>query len=530
MRAQARIDTATRRAPAKTVGGYRLGPLIGSGHTARVFLGRKAGPGGFAKMAAIKIFDPSSAGDCGTATAFLAEARLTARVNHPHVRRVLDCGQAAESYFLVLDYVRGEPWSQVLSALSRDEALRPRLPVLAAHVFAQVCEGVYALHQVAAADDGPRGIVHGDLTPHNLMIGYDGSVHVLDLGAACAEGQHPASHCARADLRAYRAPEQMADSSVDRRADLWSLGVMLREAVSGESAKHSPARTGEDGCSASTPTATLREELGEDGPAAVAPELREIIEGALKRDLEARCFDARELGCALRRYLARAGEGSLEEELSRAMQRLFAKELERERTSIRRLAEEPRKALARAQGGNGSRMPKLAWVLGACAALAAGIYIGGRLVARPSSNATDRDRRPKAPPHLEMTESPLDLGTNERPKDLGAIAKRPNFGSIGQPADVVALEQRPDLEMSAAPPKVSSRTPAKSVVGVLVVGTRQGWAEVSASGVELGTTPLQTELPSGLQVLQVRPYGTGAAQRIRITVRPGRVTKLQLAL
>src|SRR5687768_1606967 len=133
----------TRRAPAaplpfegRTLGGFRIASPIATGGMATVFLGRKTGPGRYAQMAAIKVIHPHLAQNRELTEMFMDEARLASCVNHPNVCRVLDFGEAEGTFFLAMEYVRGETWASVLAAFRARREARLRLTPLTAHVLA----------------------------------------------------------------------------------------------------------------------------------------------------------------------------------------------------------------------------------------------------------------------------------------------------------------------------------------------------------------------------------------------------------
>jgi len=188
--------------------------------------------GGFKRMYAIKRLHPHLASDPDFRAMFLDEARIAGRLRHPNVVGVLDVGEDEQGPFLVMDYVDGLPLSNLMR-LARKSG-EPMPVQLCARLGVAVAQGLHAAHDVEV--DGEKlGLVHRDLTPQNIMIGWDGSVRITDFGIAKALGRttKTATGVIKGKL-AYMAPEQITAKSVDRRADLYSLGIVLFEMLSGE--------------------------------------------------------------------------------------------------------------------------------------------------------------------------------------------------------------------------------------------------------------------------------------------------------
>jgi serine/threonine-protein kinase len=314
-------------------GGYRIADAIATGGMASVYLARKTGPGRYAQTAAIKIIHPHLAKNRELAEMFMDEARLASCVNHPSVCRVLDFGEAEGTYFLAMEYVRGESWATVLPALIANADTNPRVVALGLHVLSQACEGLHAIHDAIGPDGRALSIVHRDVSPQNLLIAYDGSVRLLDFGIASAEGRaHTGSTEVVRGRYAYMAPEQMRGLEVDRRADLWSLGVMLYETLTGQNPFIRDTQI-------ATMLAVTQEPLP-NWPLQGHDELARIAQLTLARAPDERFSNARELGDAFTRLLGRSGESALGTELSRAMRKLFAAQIAEKRAALRELSGE----------------------------------------------------------------------------------------------------------------------------------------------------------------------------------------------
>lgn len=210
----------------RELGRYVMYGEIARGGMASVHAGRLLGPSGFARTVAIKRLHPHYARSADVVEMFLEEARLAARVRHPHVASVLDVIQLEDEIFLVMDYVHGES----LARLWRPD--RPLDPRLASAILIQALLGLHAAHETRDEHDTPLGIVHRDVSPQNVLVGQDGVVRVVDFGIAKAVARFdgmPSSGLIKGKLT-YMAPERLADEPlIDRRVDIFAAGVVLWE-------------------------------------------------------------------------------------------------------------------------------------------------------------------------------------------------------------------------------------------------------------------------------------------------------------
>ena len=284
-----RLPRYTFSPMALTLGGYQLVRRIAVGGMAEVFLALKTGPSGFAKQVAIKRILPHLASDPELVAMFLDEARLAARLDHPHIVHIHDLGVDAGNYYLAMEYVAGVD----VAAMGRAGNERgARVPdACAAALLEQAASALEYAHQ--------KGIIHRDVTPANLLVSWEGVLKLADFGIAKAEAR--ATRTAAGALKgkiAYMSPEQAGGGDVDGRSDVYALGVCAWELLCGRRL-HGAAddletlarvRAGE-----AEPVAAVRP----DAP----PALAAIVERALERDPDRRWPTARAFGEALGAWL-----------------------------------------------------------------------------------------------------------------------------------------------------------------------------------------------------------------------------------
>jgi serine/threonine protein kinase len=218
----------------RAVGRYRLTRAIASGGMATVYHALVEGLGGFSREFAVKICDPVLARDAEFAAMFLEEARLSARVHHPNVVATHDVGHDG-SLYLVMDFVHGCRLSALLAALAKTPGRTAQVPLsIAARILLDVLAGIDAAHAARDGDGRCLGIVHRDVSPQNVLVGFDGIVRVSDFGIARAASH--AAHTRRGVVKGkpgYMAPEQVTGDPVSRATDLFAVGVLAWEMLAG---------------------------------------------------------------------------------------------------------------------------------------------------------------------------------------------------------------------------------------------------------------------------------------------------------
>jgi serine/threonine-protein kinase len=212
-------------------GKYQLLRKIASGGMGQVFLALEKGAG-FERLVVLKLILPHLAEDEDFLTMFLEEARLVARLAHPNLITILDLTEIDNRYCLAMEYVQGED----VRRLEKHARLASKpLPVgLALRIIAEAAAGLDYAHQARDAQGKPLRLVHRDVSPQNILVGFDGGVKVIDFGVAKAAGS--TSQTATGVLKGkypYMSPEQANGLHVDARSDLFALGVVLWELITG---------------------------------------------------------------------------------------------------------------------------------------------------------------------------------------------------------------------------------------------------------------------------------------------------------
>ncbi|HEX7837698.1 MAG TPA: protein kinase, partial [Kofleriaceae bacterium] len=210
------------------LGKYEILTPLASGGMARIYIARSTGIGSFERHVVLKMILPERAHDETSVQMFLDEARLAASLNHQNVAQVFEVGKDGDIHFLAMEYVHGQ---DLRALLAKAGSTGTRVPLeLALTVVAGAAAGLEHAHERRASDGTPMGIVHRDVSPSNIMIGYDGAVKLLDFGIAKAAARSIETQSGIIKGKfAYMAPEQCRGRDVDRRSEVFSLGIILYE-------------------------------------------------------------------------------------------------------------------------------------------------------------------------------------------------------------------------------------------------------------------------------------------------------------
>jgi serine/threonine-protein kinase len=214
-------------APTTMLGGYQVLRHLATGGMAEVLLARATTATGQHHVV-IKRIRPDQAKDERFVQMFLDEARIAAMLQHPNIVRVYDIGEDRGEFFFAMEYVHGEDLRKVLMEIHKR---RDQLPIaLVTGVVAGAAAGLHHAHKQIGADREPLGIVHRDVSPANILLGYDGSVKVADFGIAKAALRTVETRSGTLKGKvSYMSPEQVTGKAIDRRSDVFALGVVLYE-------------------------------------------------------------------------------------------------------------------------------------------------------------------------------------------------------------------------------------------------------------------------------------------------------------
>lgn len=214
--------------PGRRVGKYEVVSRIAMGGMAEIYLARATGIEGFQKHVVLKRILPQFAQNETFVKLFLNEARVAATLDHPNIGSVYDIGQTDGVYFFTMEYLHGEDTGHILTELARR---RVRFPIeFALTIISGVCAGLQFAHEKKGPDGKPLGIVHRDISPSNVVVTYDGGVKLVDFGIAkiTASSEMTGTGSLKGKI-AYMSPEQCSSQPIDRRSDVFSLGVLLFE-------------------------------------------------------------------------------------------------------------------------------------------------------------------------------------------------------------------------------------------------------------------------------------------------------------
>lgn len=306
-----------------TFGRYTLVRKLATGGMAEVFLARADGPRGFQKKCVLKRILPHFTDDPAFVDMFLAEARLAADLNHPNLVQIFDFGEVDGQYFIAMEYIDGPN----LRSLNREVRHHdgPMRLTLAARIITLAAEGLHCAHELKDEQGHPVELVHRDISPDNVLVSRGGGVKVVDFGIAKAANQ---PHLTKSGMikgkLAYMPPEQLAREPLDRRADIFALGVVLYELVSGEMP-----------FDASSEVSIIQAIMGHEPLRRVhtrrddvPPELDSIVARCLEKDREGRYATCRELQGDLERFIQASGEVVGASDIGALVERSFPPEAE----------------------------------------------------------------------------------------------------------------------------------------------------------------------------------------------------------
>ncbi|HSI06276.1 MAG TPA: serine/threonine-protein kinase [Myxococcota bacterium] len=302
-------------------GNYEILRKIAAGGMAEVFLAKQTGIGGFERLVCIKRILPHLGEQEDFINMFQDEARIAANLVHPNIAQIYDIGRVQGSYYIAMEYVRGED----LRRIYNQEVARGRAMPLepAAQVIMGAAAGLDIAHRQTSIDGRPLGIVHRDVSPQNILVTYDGHVKIVDFGVAKASGKLAETRIGVLKGKySYMSPEQAAGDPIDARTDIFALGITLYEVTTG-------VRLFKRETELETLHAVIDCKVTK--PSEIVPkydrEFEAILMKALAHDPDDRYQTAGDLREALEKFLVKRGQATGASSLGPYMQDLFAEKL-----------------------------------------------------------------------------------------------------------------------------------------------------------------------------------------------------------
>src|ERR671936_1747118 len=284
------------------IGKYKLVRLIASGGMAEVYLARQAGAAGFEKLVCLKRILPHLARDRQFVEMFLNEARLAARLDHPNIVSIFDLGEANGNYFIAMEFIDGP---SLRAVAKRAHERGERLPIAeVVKIVSMAAAGLHYAHDLAGPDGNPLGLVHRDISPDNILVHRNGMAKVVDFGIAKAANSAGMTRTGTLKGKvAYMPPEQLRGEALDRRVDVFALGVVLYELLGGKRPWEGDSEVSLIGrimTEDPQPLSTLRP----DAP----PGLVAVVERSLAKDRQARYASCHDLQADLEALLVSLGQ------------------------------------------------------------------------------------------------------------------------------------------------------------------------------------------------------------------------------
>ncbi|MGQ0507434.1 MAG: serine/threonine protein kinase [Myxococcaceae bacterium] len=387
-------------------GKYTLLDRIAVGGMAEIFLARQAGLEGFEKVIVIKRIRPHLSKQTSFVKMFLNEAKLAAQLNHQNIVQIYDLGKIGESYFIAMEDIFGRDMRRIIP---KADAMGIPFPmVYALKIASSVCEGLYYAHQKVDLYGNPLHIVHRDVTPENIFVSFDGTVKILDFGIAKAANQ--LEHTRAGEIKgklSYMSPEQCLGKPLDCRSDIFSLGVVLYEWLTGFK-----LFTGESEVAILKSVTDGKIYAPSYFKADIPDAVEAILMRALEKDRDLRYQSAWEMQYDLDQFLTQYEFTPSNIHLSNFLKQLFSDELEQEKAMLapRSGAEEvliPQEGIGDEQISEAQAIPTSGTLSAVAAAPASAAAAGdGSLLGIPLG-AADREALAKVAQRNGVTEDML---------------------------------------------------------------------------------------------------------------------------
>ena len=322
---------------ARDFGSYQLLAKLATGGMAEIYLARPQHQAGSKDVLVLKRILPHLAEDDHFVTMFRDEADLASKLVHRNVCNVLSFGQYGGTWFIAMEYLHGVPLSRMMTKLSKASKMLDFRVVAA--IIIQACEGLHAAHEARAADGSLLGVVHRDVSPPNIMVTADGTVKVLDFGIAKARGANSRTRTGTVKGKnAYMSPEQILGKPLDRRSDIFALGVVMYEMLAIRRLFHRDSDFLTFKAITEEPIPDIRERRPD-----LPPGMRAALVQAMARDPNGRFETAHAFGQAIKQSVATLGGPASQAELARLLFTDFGDEMS-SRDEILKAADDPNAA------------------------------------------------------------------------------------------------------------------------------------------------------------------------------------------
>jgi serine/threonine-protein kinase len=472
-----------------------------------VYLARAEGLGGFTKLVVVKTLRPDLADDPKFSEMFLDEARLAARLNHRNIVQTNDVGAEGRSYYMVMDYLEGRSFWRIQKAEPSSPGLLP-LDV-SVRIIADMLAGLHYAHELTDFDGKSLGVVHRDVCPANVFVTTDGQVKVVDFGVAKAKNHAHETQAGTIKGRVvYMSPEQVIGTSIDRRADLFSAGIMLWEAIENR-------RFWEGKAEAQVLGALIKGDFPKLTSESCPEALREITNKALASSPDDRFATAEEMRLALEAWLETNEKRGGLVELGRKVKELMRGETARIATlteaSVTLSREESLPALEPGSSTDSS--------------------IGSR--PRPTASASVSVSHPSESAPAAVAPS-IPVPAQKRPMALvvgvaalavvAVVAVAANF--LRTPSSPTGSSQ-PSASVAAADAATSAQPDTRVS---LVVHVTPASAQISVDDVEVKGNPYETTFPRGSGKHVVRAVASGFAPKTETVDLNDKSVQLGLSL
>ena len=475
-----------------------------------VFLGVAQGPAGFSKLMVIKMLRPALADDEQFLQMFLDEARLAARLSHPNIVQTTEVGNEDRKFFLAMEYLEGQSLQRMRTRIAKDQPfpLGPHLRILV-----EACNGLHYAHELVDIDGRPLNIVHRDATPHNIFVTYDGQVKVVDFGIAKAMDSSLETRTGELKGKiAYMPPEQASAQRVDRRADVFAMGVMLWEAVVGRRL-----------WKGLNEIAIMHQLVSGNipGPRDIDPSIPEELDAICRRALstrpEGRHPTAADLANDLEQYLLASGDRTTTRDIARLLSAAF----EADRRELREIIDGQLRLLR--EGPNQGvpitiTVPKLPGGTGSTSGSAAG-SASVMSIARPTAAQLDHNIAPSFTPSFTTggTASSAGMQAPQRPRSSITAAVLMIIAAVALLGLVVVVVLKQNNTKAGPTPVDPAGHPTGDTIDVTVNADPPS-AQLFLDDAPLGPPPYHQTFPRDGVAHRIRAESVLYAPRTEVVV------------